>query len=159
MTLKGNVKPLAEINPISTLCTTIKWHTMVGAVQEKECFAGKMEHDDQLSWHCKPLESHQAYKTDLREPKRKYQHTCGNNSIFHISLAAGKPLHLLPFSILPQRRTQLPCSSLAFSPWETRVQDSGCHCLGLAGELWTILWPHLKQMSVFLIEHGCYWEI
>lgn len=48
MTLKVNVKPLAEKNPTGTLCATMKWYTMVGDVEEK-CCAGKTEHDDQLS--------------------------------------------------------------------------------------------------------------
>lgn len=48
MTLKVNVKPLAEKNPTGTSCAAIKQHATVGVVWEKECFAGKMEHD-QLS--------------------------------------------------------------------------------------------------------------
>lgn len=49
MTLKVNVKPLAEKNPIGTLCAAIKWQTTVGVVRQKECFPGKMEQDDHLS--------------------------------------------------------------------------------------------------------------
>lgn len=46
MTLKVNVKPPAEKNLVGTLCAATKWHARVGGVQEKQCFAGKMEHDD-----------------------------------------------------------------------------------------------------------------
>lgn len=36
MTLKVNVKPLAEKNPVGTLCAAIKWQTTVGVVRQKE---------------------------------------------------------------------------------------------------------------------------
>jgi len=49
MTLKVNVKLLAEKNPIGTLCAATKRHTTVGVILEKECIAEKTEHDDKLS--------------------------------------------------------------------------------------------------------------
>lgn len=67
MTLKVNVNPLAEKNPIGTLCVVIKWQEIVSVVQEKDCFVVKKEHDDQLSRHCKTLKILWAYNTDLRK--------------------------------------------------------------------------------------------
>lgn len=48
MPFKVNVKPLAGKNPIGILCAATTWQKTVGIVREKECFAEKMEQEDDL---------------------------------------------------------------------------------------------------------------
>lgn len=71
MTLKVNVKPLAEKNPIGTLCAAIKWQATVGVVRQKEMFFWEKGVWWSLLLTLKTTEESYVYDTDLGELKRK----------------------------------------------------------------------------------------